>query len=100
MEAVKRGGDRQDLHERIRQHSMAAGNRVKMEGAANDLLERIAADSAFAISPNELESMLDASLYVGRSASQVEEYLRDVVEPMLAAEIDQTASSEATDIKV
>lgn len=100
MEAVKRGGDRQELHERIRQHSMAAGNRVKLEGAANDLLERIAADSAFSISPDELESMLDASLYVGRSISQVEEYLRDVVRPLLVAEIDLTANVEATDIKV
>ncbi|NCA98311.1 MAG: adenylosuccinate lyase [Clostridia bacterium] len=85
MEAVKRGGDRQDLHEKIRQHSMAAGARVKMEGAANDLLERIAADPAFGLDQNELDLLLDAYLYIGRSPDQVTEFIRDVIEPILAA---------------
>ena len=83
MEAVKRGGDRQDLHEKIRQHSMAAGARVKQEGAANDLLERIAADPAFGLDKNELDVLLDANLYIGRSPDQVTEFIRDVVQPIL-----------------
>jgi adenylosuccinate lyase len=83
MEAVKRGGDRQDLHEKIRQHSMAAGARVKQEGAANDLLERISADPAFGLDKNELDVLLDANLYIGRSPDQVTEFIRDVVQPIL-----------------
>ncbi len=85
MEAVKRGGDRQDLHEKIRQHSMAAGARVKQEGAANDLLERIAADPAFGLDKNELDVLLDANLYIGRSPDQVTEFIRDVIQPILDA---------------
>ena len=83
MEAVKRGGDRQDLHEKIRQHSMAAGARVKQEGAANDLLERSSADPAFGLDKNELDVLLDANLYIGRSPDQVIEFIRDVVQPIL-----------------
>jgi len=83
MEAVKRGGDRQDLHEKIRQHSMAAGARIKTEGAANDLLERIAADPAFGLDKNELDKLLDANLYIGRSPDQVTEFIQDVVQPIL-----------------
>ncbi|MDD2456935.1 MAG: adenylosuccinate lyase [Eubacteriales bacterium] len=83
MEAVKRGGDRQDLHEKIRQHSMAAGARVKMEGAANDLLERIATDPAFGLDKNELDQLLDANLYIGRSPDQVTEFIQDVIVPIL-----------------
>jgi adenylosuccinate lyase len=86
MAAVKQGGDRQDLHERIRQHSMDAGKRVKQEGAANDLLSRIAADPAFAMGQADLEQLLDTSLYVGRSPQQVEEYLHEYVDPLLAEE--------------
>jgi len=85
MEAVKRGGDRQDLHEKIRQHSMAAGARVKLEGAANDLLERIAADPAFGLDKNELDLLLDAFLYIGRSPDQVVEFIQDVISPILDA---------------
>lgn len=86
MAAVKNGGDRQDLHEKIRQHSQTAGNRVKMTGAANDLLERIAADPAFALNQDELDQLLDATLYIGRAPQQVEEYLDETVEPLLAAD--------------
>lgn len=85
MAAVKRGGDRQDLHEKIRQFSQAAGNRVKTEGAPNDLLEKIAADPAFGLGQKDLEQLLDANSYVGRSARQVDEFLDDQVEPILAA---------------
>ncbi len=83
MEAVKQGGDRQDLHERIRQHSMAAGNRVKADGLPNDLLDRIAADPTFGLHPDRLESLLDARDYIGRSVGQVVEFLTEVVEPIL-----------------
>ncbi len=86
MAAVKQGGDRQDLHERIRVHSMAAGNRVKADGLPNDLLERIAADPAFGLHQENLEELLNANDYIGRSVGQVEEFLREVIEPLLAAE--------------
>lgn len=86
MAAVKQGGDRQDLHERIRVHSMAAGNRVKADGLPNDLLERIAADPAFGLHQENLAELLNADDYIGRSVGQVEEFLREVIEPLLAAE--------------
>ncbi|HAL73970.1 MAG TPA: adenylosuccinate lyase [Clostridiales bacterium] len=95
MAAVKRGGDRQDLHERIRQHSMDAGRRVKQEGAANDLLSRIAADPAFGMDQADLDQLLDASLYIGRSPQQVEEYLSEYVDSLLAQEkAEEVISSE------
>ena len=83
MEATKRGGDRQELHEKIRQHSMAAGARVKVDGLNNDLLERIAKDPAFGLDLSDLDKLLDANLYVGRSADQVSEYIAAYVEPVL-----------------
>lgn len=85
MEAVKRGGDRQVLHERLRVHSMEAVKRVKEEGAPNDLLERIAADPAFAAVAPDLPSLSDARAFTGRSAEQVDEFLASVVEPLLAS---------------
>lgn len=92
MEAVKRGGDRQELHEKIRQHSMAAGARVKQDGAANDLLERIAADPAFGLDQAELDQLLDAELYIGRSPDQVSDFLGTVVQPILAAQSDDLSA--------
>lgn len=86
MEAVKRGGDRQELHERIRLHAMEAGRQVKEKGLANDFLERVAADPAFPIDQTEIEALLDPALYIGRSASQVEDYLSSVVRPLLERE--------------
>lgn len=83
MDAVKRGGNRQELHERIRVHSMEAGRRVKVDGAENDLLERIAADPMFGVTLEELQVILDPMLYTGRAAAQVEEFLAEEVEPML-----------------
>ncbi len=83
MEAVKRGGDRQELHEKIRVHSMAAGKVVKQEGGKNDLLKRIAADPAFGISEDRLNELMDPSLYVGRAVQQTEEFIRDDVRPIL-----------------
>ncbi|MBQ9631451.1 MAG: adenylosuccinate lyase, partial [Lachnospiraceae bacterium] len=83
MEAVKQGGNRQELHERIRQLSMEAGRVVKMEGRKNDLLERIAADEAFPMSMKDLEEAMEPERYVGRAPSQVEDFLSEVVQPIL-----------------
>ena len=83
MESVKRGGNRQELHERLRVHSHAAAAKVKLEGGANDLIDRIAEDEAFPLSREEIEKELDPALYIGRSVSQVEEFLRDVAAPIL-----------------
>lgn len=85
MDAVKyRGADRQVLHERIRIHSMAASKVIKEEGGENDLLERIAADPAFGVTLEQLESILQPEKYTGRAKEQTEEFLRDVVAPALA----------------
>ena len=83
MDAVKRGGNRQELHERIRVHSMEAGKQVKVEGKENDLLERIAADEMFGVTHDELKALLDPSKYVGRSPEQVTEFLTECVNPLL-----------------
>ena len=82
MEAVKRGGDRQELHERVRVHSMAATARMK-EGEPCDLLDRIAADPAFGLSRRELEELLEPARYIGRCPQQVQQLL-DRVEPLLS----------------
>jgi adenylosuccinate lyase len=84
MDAVKRGGNRQDLHERIRVHSVEAARQVKEHGNANDLLTRIAGDKSFDTSVEKLTAMLDPSRYTGRSKEQTEEFLRDHVRPALA----------------
>ncbi|WP_026504010.1 adenylosuccinate lyase [Butyrivibrio sp. NC3005] len=83
MDAVKAGGDRQELHERIRELSMEAGKNVKVEGKENNLLELIAADPAFHLSLEDLEKSMDPQKYVGCSAHQVEKFLNDVVKPIL-----------------
>jgi adenylosuccinate lyase len=81
--AVRRGGDRQDLHERVRKHAMAAQARVKDQGETNDLIERIAADPAFRLSREELDALLDPARHVGRAPDQVDAFLRDHVQPLL-----------------
>ena len=83
MAAVKKGGDRQELHERIRQHSMAAGKVVKVEGKPNDLLERIAADPAFGMTIEELRAELVPQNFVGRAPQQVAQFLAQDVQPIL-----------------
>ncbi len=85
MDAVKAGGDRQELHERIRELSMEAGRNVKEKGLDNNLLELIAADPAFNLSLKELQKTMDPAKYVGRAPVQVEAYLNNVVNPMLEA---------------
>lgn len=94
MRAVRRGGDRQDLHERVRVHSIAAGREVKQHGRPNDLLDRIAADPAFGVTRAELEEDLRPELYVGRAPGQVDEFLEEWVRPVLerhAGEVRQAA---------
>ena len=83
MEAVKKGGDRQELHERIRSHSMEAGRQVKELGLANDLLIRIAEDPSFGLSLTDVEQLLEPSDYIGRSREQVEEFLADCIQEVL-----------------
>ena len=83
MDAVKAGGDRQELHERIRTHSMEAGRQIKEKGAENDLIERISSDPAFDTDADSLRKVLDPALYVGRAPEQTDEFLANVVRPMI-----------------
>ncbi len=85
MDAVKNGGNRQELHEKIRTLSMEAGRNVKAEGKDNNLLELIAADLEFNLTLEQLQAAMDPSRYVGRSPVQVEHFLADVVKPVLEA---------------
>ena len=88
MDAVKNGGNRQELHERIRTLSMQAGYNVKVEGKENNLLELIAADPAFNLTLEELQATMDPSKYVGRSKEQVDNFLANVIRPVLDANKD------------
>jgi adenylosuccinate lyase len=83
MHAVRRGGDRQDLHERIRRHAVAAAEGVKDHGERNDLIERIIGDGEFGMDRSEIESMLDPARFTGRAAEQVEIFLKNEVKPVL-----------------
>ena len=84
MDCVKRGGNRQELHERLRVHSHAAAARVKLEGGQNDLIDRIASDPVFGISREEILAHMDPAGYTGRAPSQVTEFLQQIGEPLLA----------------
>ena len=84
MDAVKRGGNRQELHERIREHSMAAGKRIKEEGLENDMVDRIAGDPMFGMTREQILEHLDPSAYIGRCPSQVDEFLSECVRPAIA----------------
>ena len=97
MDAVKTGGDRQELHERIRQLSMEAGRRIKEEGAENNLPELIANDALFSITKEEIEQALDPKRYTGVCAHQTERFLETVVKPLLE---DADARRAADDILV
>ena len=85
MKAVKKGGDRQELHERLREHAVAAAAVVKQEGKPNDMIARVEADPAFGLSREEIEAELSPEAFTGRSAEQVTEFLRDVIQPVLDA---------------
>ncbi|MBP5618635.1 MAG: adenylosuccinate lyase [Clostridia bacterium] len=98
MDAVKRGADRQEIHERIRQHSVAAAARVKEEGLDNDLVDRIAADEAIPVSRAEIEAILKPENFVGRAPQQTAEFLAEVVEPLLAANAGATVAGDAVTV--
>ena len=83
MDAVKKGGNRQELHEKLRVHSQAAARVVKEEGGKNDLVEHIAADPAFMVTREEIEAILQPEKFIGRSKEQVEEYLAGIITPLL-----------------
>ncbi len=86
MAAVRKGGDRQELHEKIRVHSMEAAKMVKEHGMPNDLLERLSADPAFGLSRADFDGLLDASEYTGFAAEQTQAFLHSEVLPLLAQE--------------
>ena len=86
MDCVKAGGDRQELHEAIRVHSMAAGRVVKEEGKPNDLLQRIADDPRFPMTLEQLQERMDPSNFVGRSVEQTEEFFAQWIDPILEKE--------------
>ncbi|MDE7053807.1 MAG: adenylosuccinate lyase, partial [Oscillospiraceae bacterium] len=94
MEAVKRGGNRQELHEALREHSHAAARKVKLEGGQNDLIDRIVADKLFPLSREEIDAQMAPEKYVGRAPSQVTEFLRDEIAPLLAKYPDETIEAE------
>lgn len=94
MEVTKKGGNRQELHEEIRQLSMKAGSVVKNEGKPNDLLERIAADPKFGMTMDELIKLRDPNLYIGRCPEQVDAFLTECVRPLIEAHKDDLAVSE------
>ena len=83
MESVKKGGDRQELHERVRVHSMAASQRVKGEGLNNDLIDRIIADEYFNLSKDEILSIIDPQKFIGRAPSQVVEFIEEYITPII-----------------
>ena len=99
MDAVKRGGDRQALHERIRVLSQEAGYAVKELGQPNDLIDRIAADPAFGLSREELLAHMEPSRYIGRCPQQVTEFLREHIQPVLERYSD-ALTGEATQLNV
>ncbi len=92
MRAVKKGGDRQELHERIREHSMEAGRQVKDFGLKNDLVERIVSDPAFQLDAAEVEGLLNPADYTGRAEQQTEEFVEGVIRPLLKAHLSEQAA--------
>jgi len=97
---VKAGGDRQELHEVIRVHSMEAGAIVKGEGKPNDLMDRIRNDPKFAAVHDMLDTMIDPSLFVGRAPQQVDEFMADCIDPVLAANKDLLAVENLDKVNV
>ena len=94
MDAVKKGGNRQELHEKLRVHSQAAARVVKEEGGKNDLVDRIAADPAFMVTREEIEAILQPEKFIGRSAEQVDEFLTDIIQPLLDEHADVLGEKE------
>ena len=100
MEAVRAGGDRQDLHEAIRSHSMEAGKVVKAKGKPNDLIERLANDPLFAKVAPMFKDILDPKLFIGRAPQQVEDYLAGTVRPLIASLSKEVKETGTEEIKV
>lgn len=94
MQATRRGGDRQDLHERIRQHAVAAADRLKEEGGANDLPRRIAGDPAFGMTEEAVEESLRPERHVGRAPEQVDAFLADIADILEEARRLETAAPD------
>jgi len=94
MDCVKRGGNRQDLHERIRVHSQAAGAAVKLDGKENDLMNRIVSDPAFGLTKEEAGNLLSPSLYIGRAPGQVVEFVEDILRPAVSPWLSGDVSCE------
>ena len=94
MRSVKKGGNRQELHERLRTHSHAAAARVKLEDGVNDLIERIENDPAFPLTRAEIESELDPKLFIGRSVSQTEEFINEYAKPVIDRWYDGAPAAE------
>ena len=90
MESVKKGGDRQELHEKIRKHSMEASKRVKDEGKDNDLLDRILMDESFNLTEKDLKSLMTPERFIGRASEQVEEFISEYIEPILKRHNNET----------
>ncbi|MDL1948488.1 adenylosuccinate lyase, partial [Acidobacteria bacterium ACD] len=99
MASARKGGDRQALHERIRVLAQAAGDRLKAEGGANTLLLDIANDPAFGLSFAEVEAAADPRRFVGRAPDQVDAFLREEVDPILAAH-PEALSAEGVEVRV
>ena len=98
MQAVKKGGDRQQLHEKLRVHSQAAARVVKEEGGENDLVDRVAGDPSFGLTKEEILSEMQPSAFVGRAPQQVDEFLDGLVRPIL--EENKDLLGETADLKV
>ncbi|WMJ82005.1 adenylosuccinate lyase [Clostridium sp. MB40-C1] len=98
MEAVKRGGDRQELHEKIRTLSMEAGKRVKEEGLSNDLIERIINDETFLMSKEEILSIIDPKKFIGRAPGQVDDFINDYIKPIIEEYKDELNIDVSIDV--
>ena len=98
MQAVKKGGDRQELHEKLRQHAIAAAAQVKQEGLPNDMIDRVVADPAFGLERHEIDAVLVPENFTGRAPQQVAEFLAEVIAPILKANPDAAGQTAALNV--
>jgi len=94
VQAVQAGGDRQEAHEVIRRHSIAAARAMKDEGRPNDLLQRLAGDPDFPVDATAMGAALEPSRFIGRAAAQVDDFLAEVVRPLLAEHTEPTTAAD------
>ena len=99
MQATSAGGDRQELHERIRRHALAAAERLK-DGEPSDLTERIIGDDAFGMDEERLQALMDPSRFIGRAPEQVDRFLRESVQPVLQRHSDDIERLGAPEVRV